>query len=81
MELAHLVDLQVNLQEVEEAIQANFTQFETALELLDTIPGIDLTAAYAIAAEIGKEMSKFPTARHICSWAGLAPGNRCVRQL
>ncbi len=75
MELAHLVDLQVNLREVEAAIQDNFTQFETAIELLDTIPGIDLTAAYAIVAEIGKDMSKFPTAQHICSWAGLAPGN------
>jgi transposase len=43
--------------------------------LLDSIPGIDLTAAYAILAEISHHMSAFPTAQHICSWAGLAPGN------
>jgi transposase len=43
--------------------------------LLDSIPGIDLTTAYAILAEIGNNMSAFPTAQHICSWAGLAPGN------
>jgi len=43
--------------------------------LLDSIPGIDHTAAYAILAEIGSIMDSFPTAQHICSWAGLAPGN------
>ena len=75
MQLAHLEDLQANLQEVEEEIHDDFSQFEGPIELLDSIPGIDLTAAYAILAEIGKDMSAFPTAQHICSWAGLAPGN------
>jgi transposase len=75
MQLAHLQDLQANLQEVEEEIHDYFSQFEGPIELLDSIPGIDLTAAYAILAEIGKDMSAFPTAQHICSWAGLAPGN------
>lgn len=75
MQLAHLADLQANLREVEEEIRNDFAQFQGPIELLDSIPGIDLTAAYAILAEIGKEMSVFPTAQHICSWAGLAPGN------
>jgi transposase len=75
MQLAHLADLRENLQEVEAQIQSDFTHFETAIELLDTIPGIDQTAAYAILAEIGQDMSAFPTAQHICSWAGLAPGS------
>jgi transposase len=75
MQLAHLADLQANLLEVEEEIHDSFSQFQRPIELLDSIPGIDLTAAYAILAEIGKEMSAFPTAQHICSWAGLAPGN------
>jgi transposase len=74
-QLAHLRDLQDNLAEVEQDIRANFAQFEGSVELLDTIPGVDLTAAHAILAEIGVEMSAFPTAQHICSWAGLAPGN------
>jgi transposase len=75
MQLAHLADLQANLQEVEQAIRDDFTQFQGPIELLDSIPGIDQTAAYAILAEIGPELSAFPTAQHLCSWAGLAPGN------
>lgn len=75
MELAHLQDLQDNLAEVEEEIKTNFTQFEGPLQLLDSIPGIDSTAAFAILAEIGPKLSSFPTAQHLCAWAGLAPGN------
>lgn len=75
MQLAHLADLRENLQDVEELIRADFSHFEAHIDLLDTIPGIDQTAAYAILAEIGTDMSAFPTAQHICSWAGLAPGN------
>jgi transposase len=43
--------------------------------LLDTIPGIGSTAAYAILAEIGAKLDTFPTAQHLCALAGLAPGN------
>jgi len=75
MQLEHLEDLRANLREVEKEIHDDFLQFEGSIELLDSIPGIDLTAAYAILAEIGKNMAAFPTAQHICSWAGLAPGN------
>ncbi len=75
MELAHLKDLQDNLAEVEEEIRDDFSQFEGPLNLLDSIRGIDSTAAVAILAEIGTKMEAFPTAQHICSWAGLAPGN------
>jgi transposase len=75
MQLVHLADLQANLRQVEEEIHDSFAQFQGPIELLDSIPGVDQTAAYTILAEIGKEMSAFPTAQHICSWAGLAPGN------
>jgi transposase len=75
MQLAHLRDLQDNLHEIEQEIKTGFIQFTNPIKLLDTIPGIDLRAAYAILAEIGRDMSAFPTAQHICSWAGLAPGN------
>jgi transposase len=75
MQLAHLKDLQDNLQEVEDQIRADFSKFERSIQLLDSIPGIDLTAAYSILAEVSSSMSSFPTAQHICAWAGLAPGN------
>jgi transposase len=75
MQLDHLNDLEDNLREIEEQIRHDFSQFQAPIQLLDSIPGIDLTAAYAILAEIGQTMVAFPTAQHICSWAGLAPGN------
>lgn len=48
---------------------------KTALTLLDEIPGIDQRAAQNIVAEIGVDMSRFPSSRHLASWAGLSPGN------
>lgn len=49
--------------------------WEEAMALLDTIPGVDRWTAEVILAEIGLDMSRFPTADHLASWAGLAPGN------
>ena len=49
--------------------------FEQAVELLDTIPGVDKLTAQLIVAELGIDMSHFPTAKHAAAWAGLAPGN------
>ena len=46
-----------------------------AVDLLDTIPGVDRRAAEMILAEIGIDMSRFPSARHLAAWAGVAPGN------
>jgi transposase len=46
-----------------------------AVALLDTIPGIDRWQAEVILAEIGLDMGRFPTAAHLASWAGVAPGN------
>lgn len=49
--------------------------WEAAVALLDTIPGIGRRAAEQVLAEIGPDMSRFPTAAHIASWARLAPGH------
>lgn len=46
-----------------------------AVELLDTVPGINQRAAEAILAETGINMSQFPDEKHLTAWAGLAPGN------
>jgi transposase len=46
-----------------------------AVELLDSIPGVDARTAEIILAEIGLDMSQFPTADDLASWAGFAPGN------
>src|SRR5262244_3826740 len=49
--------------------------FTRAVELLDTMPGIDQRGAEVIVAEIGIDMSRFETAPRLAAWAGVAPGN------
>ncbi|MGH8937276.1 MAG: IS110 family transposase [Acidimicrobiia bacterium] len=57
--------------EVEEAVRP----FEEKVALLKTIPGVDDKTAQSLIAEIGLDMSRFPTHRHLASWAGMCPGN------
>jgi transposase len=45
------------------------------IERLCTIPGVDRTTARVLIAELGTDMTQFPTAAHVASWAGLCPGN------
>jgi transposase len=45
------------------------------VERRDTIPGVAVQTALLIVAEIGVEMERFPTAKHLSAWAGMAPGN------
>ena len=49
--------------------------YEDAVKKLEVIPGIGTKSAQAIIAEIGIDMNRFPTANHLCAWAGLVPGN------
>lgn len=56
-------------------IQKYCDPFESVVELLDTIPGVGRQTAEMIVAEIGVDMSRFPSAAHLAAWAGLAPGN------
>ena len=49
--------------------------FQEAVRLLDTIPGVDRLTAVTIVAEIGVDMGRFPSDRHLAAWAGVAPGN------
>jgi len=46
-----------------------------AVELLDTIPGVDKTTGELIVSELGTDMSRFPTSAQAAAWAGLSPGN------
>jgi transposase len=49
--------------------------WDAAVVLLDTMPGVNRRIAEVMLAEMGLDMSQFPTADHLASWAGLAPGN------
>ena len=75
MTFGHLESLEAHRKAVEDAITGEILKHSEALDLLCSIPGIDVTAAAAIIAEIGTDMSSFSDPQHICSWAGLSPGN------
>jgi transposase len=72
--LARIDTLDADIARVEERIDAEIAPFEQAVARLDEIPGVGRTAACVIIAEIGVDMSRFPTAAHLCSWARFAPG-------
>ena len=50
-------------------------EYRTAAKALEQIPGVGRVSAQQIIAEIGVDMSRFPSAQHLCSWAGVCPGN------
>ena len=74
--LAHVHFLAEAIAEVQLEIERRLAPFEQAMQLLQTIPGIKAVASAAILAEIGADMSRFPTAAHLSSWAGLCPTNK-----
>jgi transposase len=55
-------------------IEAHLAPFDQAAQRLDEMPGIGPIAAAIIIAEIGVDMTRFPTAGHLCSWAKFSPG-------
>lgn len=62
-------------QEIKKHMDEHFPDDDDTLRLLDTIPGVDRKTGELILAEVGSDMSRFPSADHLASWAGLAPGN------
>lgn len=65
--------LEQTIAKIEAEVDAALAPFRDAVERLQSIPGVGLTAARTIIAEIGLDMSRFPTAGHLRSWAGLCP--------
>jgi len=73
--LAHLDFLDEQIQLLSDEIEEQLAPFAKAVELLCTIPGVQRRTAESVIAEIGTDMSRFPSARHLASWAGQCPGN------
>jgi transposase len=73
--LGHIDYLDDAIGRLDDQIQQVLTPFADAVALLVTIPGVATRNAEVIIAEIGADMSVFPSAEHLASWAGLCPGN------
>ena len=71
----HIDDLNRRIGELDKLVQEYMTEYEAAIEAIDEIPGIARRSAEVILAEIGLDMGRFPSAAHLCSWAGVCPGN------
>jgi transposase len=76
--LRHLGCLQEELETLDDEIlqRMRTPPFESAFALLQTIPGVGPLSAATILAETGTDLSPFPSAEQLASWAGLCPGNR-----
>jgi transposase len=72
--LGRIDSIDADIAAVDEQIEAHLAPFAKAAARLDEIPGIGPIAAAAVIAEIGLDMSRFPTAGHLCSWAKFSPG-------
>ena len=73
--LAHIDFLDEAIAELSTAIEAQIAPLASAVDALCTIPGIQRRTAEVIIAETGGDMTAFPTAKHLVSWAGVCPGN------
>ena len=74
-QLRHLDFLDHEIEQVSQEVSERMAPLEDEIERLDEIPGIGRRVAEEVLAEIGTDMSRFPTANHLASWAGLCPGN------
>lgn len=72
--LARIDALDTDIAELDAAIGEMIAPFASAVERLDEIPGVGTAATRVILAEIGLDMSRFPTPAHLASWARFAPG-------
>lgn len=72
---AHLQFLEAAMERVLQDIEAQMAPFEDVLAILMTHPGVQRLAAMSFVAEVGIELSQFPTAKHFASWIGVCPGN------
>ncbi|MBV8180436.1 MAG: IS110 family transposase [Mycobacterium sp.] len=74
--LGHIDAIDADIAAVDEQIEAQLAPFAAAAVRLDDIPGVGPVAAAVVIAEVGVDMSRFPTAEHLCSWAKFSPALR-----
>jgi transposase len=75
-QLEHLRQLDGLIAQCDAEVAERLRPFAAELERLDGIPGVGLRTAQVLLAEIGPDVSRFPSHRHLAAWAGLCPGNK-----
>jgi transposase len=75
MMLNNVIHINHQIHELETRMETYLTSMSQQVDLLTTIPGVSKQIATGIIAEIGVDMSKFCSHKHLASWAGIAPGN------
>jgi len=73
--LSHMDDIKSYIAQIEATAMQLAGSYTGALKIIQSVPGISQLSALAIFSEIGADMSTFHSAKHLCSWAGLAPSN------
>jgi hypothetical protein len=73
--LDHIDDMTRRINDLDDIINNEMKHYEDAINKIEEMPGIGKRSAEVIIAEIGVDMSRFPTAAHLASWSGLCPGN------
>lgn len=71
--LAHVADLEADIEAIQERIDEAIRPFASQIQLLDSVTGVGEVAAQVILAELGVDMSVFPTEGHCASWARICP--------
>jgi transposase len=74
--LAHVAFLEQTLEQLQHDSEERLEPYKDAMTLLMSIPAIAELAAATILGEIGDDMTRFPSAKHLASWAGVCPENR-----
>src|SRR6266700_54092 len=67
-------EVEARIARMDKEVKADEAPFRDLIGLLCTIPGVSTLSATTILSEIGRDMSRFPTAGHLVAWAGLCPG-------
>ena len=75
LHLRQIDTINATVAQIDQEVDAEFVPFRDAVRLLSTIPGVGDLGARVIVSEMGTDMSRFPTAGHLISWAGLCPKN------